>query len=137
MIEEIITTETDKYGQEVLIARYDSFRHNNGAYYAFFEIPVEALQTPIPLGVKWGTLEDGDQKSILDFVAPPVYSIDGSKALIAACAIQAPTYRQPKVTKDDLDDWVMYAKSVWPATPLILLNIDERNELLRGDDYGL
>lgn len=144
-VETINEFERDKYGQTVRIDRYDKYRHHNGAYYAYMVRPIGDLDTSIPLGIRWGVLSgvfdaDGEvlsktPKTVSEFVID-VINLGNGFVIIPACALARPSIRQPKVTKDDLDDWVYFGINLW-EDPMILLTSAERNEYLHQHGYQI
>lgn len=146
---EEVTTEINKYGEEVEICRFDKYRHTNGGLYAFIECPISCLDIEMPSGANWCDVivtdaeydEVGEitlpavirQKTILEFVAPPTYSLDGTKCFFRAAGMIHPSYRQHAVGKDDLDDWCYFKDTALNGAEL--LNIDEMRIVLSGEEY--
>ena len=44
--------------EEVVVHKYDKFRHPNGDAYAFLEVPVAFLEEDMPLDADWAAFED-------------------------------------------------------------------------------
>jgi len=91
---------------------YSKFNKSNGLPYAFVELTSDQMQTTIPVGAKWGTKDDGTQKTIDEFVIMRTWNLNGSKCLILLCAMEAPTMRQYPVNTNDLDDWATYLSAI-------------------------
>ncbi len=129
--------------EEVIIPhRYDKFLHTNGVPYAFLELPVAMLEQQMPDYANWAveaTDEDGNPteiKTLGEYTLSKIFSIDGTKVIIALAAMEAETYRTPALTYDDLQDWETwldtkgYTIDSW-------LTIAERATLLASEAYGL
>ena len=120
--------------------KYDKFVHSNGMPYAYLEVPITFLSEELPTDATWSASEVDDngnsikQKTIEEYAIWIKKSNDETKAIIGLMATVNPTYRIPKFTKDDLQDW-----ETWLDTKGYgiddLLTIVERNTLLESDDY--
>lgn len=120
--------------------KYDKFVHSNGMPYAYLEVPITFLSEELPTDATWSANEVDDngnstkQKTIEEYAIWIKKSNDETKAIIGLMATVNPTYRIPKFTKDDLQDW-----ETWLDTKGYgiddLLTIVERNTLLESDDY--
>jgi len=142
---EVSELETDKYGREVRIDRWE-YLNQGGTYFAWMKRPIANLETRIPEGVKWSAVilepalcsDDGEeispaitrQKTVLEFVGgeDKVVRFDDGTALIPACALN-PSFRQSRVSKGDLDDWAYYGLQAW-GEEIKFLSIAERDALL-------
>jgi len=113
--------------------KYDKFQHSNGVPYAYLEVPIAFLNEEIPEGANWSAKEDG-QKTVGEYTLRKFISLDNTKAVIALAAMEAPTYRTPSLTYDDLQDW-----ETWLATKNYNINqfltISQRNSLLESAAY--
>ena len=114
--------------------KYDKFLHNNIMPYAYLEVPIAFLSEELPTDATWSIKEDETQKNIEEYAIWIKKSNDESKAIICLMATVNPTYRVPKFTYDDLQDWETwldtkgYTIDTW-------LTIEERNTLLDSEDY--
>ena len=114
--------------------KYDKFLHNNNMPYAYLEVPIAFLSEELPTDATWSIKEDESQKNIEEYAIWIKKSNDESKAIICLMATVNPTYRVPKFTYDDLQDWETwldtkgYTIDTW-------LTIEERNTLLDSADY--
>lgn len=100
--------------------------HTNGDYYFGVVAPVEMLGIRVPSGAKWGTVidehavydDDGGlikeavtrQKTMDEFlmtkwVADPY-------VLARLCAMQSPVKRLPRMTPEDVADWIIPMNAV-------------------------
>ena len=117
------------------VYKYAKFLHTNGVAYAFLEAPVSILNEEIPEGANWSAKEDG-QKTLNEYTINKAISKDETKVIFALCAMEAPTYRTPALTYDDLQDW-----ETWLDTKGYSINdfltIENRNTLLASEAYGL
>ena len=113
--------------------KYDSFLHTNGVPYVFLEAPISILDEKIPEGANWSAKEDG-QKTVGEYSILKKVSLDGSKVVIALCAMEAPTYRKPAITYDDVQDWETWLNTKG-YTIENFLTIAERNTLLESAAY--
>ena len=119
----------------------DKFLHTNGVPYAFLELPVAMLEQQMPDYANWAveaTDEEGvptEIKTLGEYTLSKIFSIDGTKVIIALAAMEAETYRTPALTYDDLQDWedwfdlLGYTIDSW-------LTIDQRNTLLNSEEYN-
>jgi hypothetical protein len=103
--------------------------------YAFVEAPAQMLGVIVPPGAKWGTRDDGKQKTIGEFCFIHAYSLDKSKVVVMLAAIEAPTYRNIGVTVQDLADWELFL-TAYGFTPDTWMNIEELNTLLQTKEYA-
>ena len=114
--------------------KYDKFLHSNNVPYAYIEVPIAFLSEELPTDATWSIKEDESQKIIEEYAIWIKKSNDESKAIICLMATVNPTYRVPKFTYDDLQDWETwldtkgYTIDTW-------LTIEERNTLLDSEDY--
>lgn len=118
---------------EVTPHKYESFRHTNGVPYVYLEVPVAFLNEEIPEDANWSAKEDG-QKTVGEYSIYQQVSLDGSKVVIALCAMEAPTYRQPILTYDDIQDWETWLNTKG-YTIENFLTLTERNTLLESAAY--
>lgn len=131
----------------VEVRKYDKFYHTNGRLYAFLEMPIEALETLIPEGAKWGSknevydeegeLVSSEQKIVDEFIMHKTVSIDGSKCMILLAAMERPCHRMKGVSESDLDDWAAYGEAVWGKTEADWMNVSEMQELLLTENYAI
>ena len=122
--------------------KYDKFLHTNGVPYAFLELPVAMLEQQMPDYANWAVEETDEEgvpteiKTLGEYTLSKIFSIDGTKVIIALAAMEAETYRTPALTYDDLQDWETwldtkgYTIDNW-------LTIAERATLLASEAYGL
>ena len=121
--------------------KYDKFVHSNGMPYAYLEVPIAFLSEELPTDATWSASEvddDGNstkQKTIEEYAIWIKKSNDETKAIIGLMATVAPTYRVPKFTKDDLQDWETWLDTK-EHTIDTWLTIEERNVLLETEDYA-
>ena len=115
--------------------KYNKFLHVNNVPYAFIEVPISFLSERLPTNADWSTKEDGSQKTIEEYCSPINKSLDESKAIIGLCATIEPTYRIPKLTYDDLQDWETWLDTK-SHTIDTWLTVAERNTLLATADYN-
>jgi hypothetical protein len=126
--------------EPVIPHKYDKFRHTNGVAYAFLEVPIELLNQQMPDYANWAVIKDDEGqpieiKTLGEYAINVVISVDNTKAVIALAAMQAPVYRTPALTYDDLQDWedwldlLGYNINEW-------LTIAERAALLATNEYG-
>ena len=126
---------SDSDFEKGVIHKYDKFLHTNGIPYVYLEAPIAFLSEALPTDADWSTKEDNSQKTIEEYSIWIKKSLDESKAIICLSATIEPTYRIPKLTYDDLQDWETwldtksYAIDTW-------LTVTERNTLLSTADYN-
>ena len=118
--------------------KYDKFLHTNGVPYAFLEVPVAFLDELIPEGANWsnkGDEENPEQKNVGEYSLSKISSNDNSKVIINLAAMEAPTYRTPALTYNDLQDW-----ETWLNTKEYTINdwltIEETLALLDTEAYA-
>jgi hypothetical protein len=114
--------------------KYDKFVHSNGMPYAYLEVPIEFLSEELPIDATWSAKEDELQKTIEEYAIWIQKSNDETKAVIGLMATVNPTYRIPKFTKDDLQDWETWLDTKGYSIDNFL-TIEERNTLLESNDY--
>ena len=116
--------------------KYDKFLNKeNGVFYAFLEVPIQFLSEELPTDATWSMKEDEAQKTIEEYVISIQKSNDETKAVIGLMATVNPTYRIPKFTKDDLQDWETWLNTKGYSIDNFL-TIEERNTLLETEDYN-
>ena len=116
------------------VNKYDKFLHSNDVPYAYLEVPIAFLSEELPTNATWSAKEDETQKTIEEYVIWIKKSNDETKAVIGLMATVNPTYRVPKFTKDDLQDWETWLDTKGYSIDNFL-TIEERNALLESDDY--
>jgi len=120
--------------------KYDKFVHSNGMPYAYLEVPIAFLSEELPTDATWSASEvddDGNstkQKTIEEYAIWIKKSNDETKAIIGLMATVNPTYRIPKFTYNDLQDWETWLDTK-EHTIDTWLTIEERNVLLETEDY--
>ena len=114
--------------------KYDKFVHSNGMPYAYLEVPIAFLAEELPTDATWSIKEDESQKNIEEYAIWIKKSNDESKAIICLMATVNPTYRVPKFTYDDLQDWETWLDTKGYSIDNFL-TIEERNTLLETEDY--
>ena len=87
------------------VHKYDKFLHSNNIPYAYLEVPIAFLSEELPTDATWSIKQDDSQKTIEEYAIWIKKSNDETKAIIGLMATVAPTYRVPKFTYDDLQDW--------------------------------
>ena len=117
------------------VHKYAKFLHTNRVAYAFLEAPVSILDEEIPEGANWSAKEDG-QKTLDEYTINKAISKDETKVVFALCAMEAPTYRTPALTYDDLQDWETWLDTKGYSID-DFLTIEDRNTLLASEAYGL
>jgi len=115
--------------------KYSKFLHTNRVAYAFLEAPVSILDEEIPEGANWSAKEGG-QKNLNEYTINKAISKDETKVIFALCAMEAPTYRKPSLTYDDLQDWETWLDTKGYSID-DFLTIEDRNTLLASEAYGL
>jgi|TARA_R100000479_G_C6285302_1_gene164495 hypothetical protein len=119
--------------------KYDKFVHTNGVAYAFLEAPVSILNEKIPEDANWsnkGTDEEPEQKTLNEYTINKAISKDETKVVFALCAMEAPSYRKPSLTYDDLQDWETWLDTKGYSID-DFLTVEDRNTLLASEAYGL
>lgn len=122
--------------------KYDKFLHTNGVAYAFLEVPVAFLDQQMPDYANWAVEEVDEEgnpieiKTLGEYTIGQVLSIDETKVVITLAAMQAPTYRTPAITYDDMQDWEDWL-GLHGYTIDDWLTIADRNTLLASEAYGL
>ena len=114
--------------------KYDKFVHSNGMPYAYLEVPIEFLSEELPTDATWSIKENETQKTIEEYAIWIKKSNDETKAIVCLMGTVAPTYRVPKFTYDDLQDWETWLDTK-ERTIDTWLTIEERNTLLESDDH--
>ena len=120
--------------------KYDKFVHSNDMPYAYLEVPIAFLSEELPTDATWSASEvddDGNstkQKTIEEYVIWIQKSNDETKAVIGLMATLESSYRVPKFTKDDLQDWETWLDTKGYSIDNFL-TIEERNTLLESGDY--
>ena len=118
----------------------------NGALYAYFEAPVDFLDTKIPNGAPYWCNEIVDPdtgeieqvaKTLREYSNEIHISLDGTTALIKCQAKQADCGRLTPVTVQDIELWIQYLGAYGYAEDS-LFGLDKRKELLKeGGKYVL
>lgn len=133
-------SEAEDTVDEVVVHKYDKFRHLNGDAYAFLEVPVAFLEEDMPLDADWATFEDeeGDLvvKDLGAYALTKDYSLDNTTAVIRLAAMEDATYRSPNMTYDDLQDWETWLGDKG-YTIEDFLTIEEYKALLETEAYTL
>ena len=114
--------------------KYDKFVHSNGMPYAYLEVPIAFLAEELPTDATWSIKEDESQKIIEEYAIWIKKSNDETKAIICLMATFDATYRVPKFTKDDLQDWETWLDTKGYSIDNFL-TLEERNTLLKTEDY--
>ena len=114
--------------------KYDKFVHSNGMPYAYLEVPIAFLSEELPTDATWSIKEDESQKNIEEYAIWIKKSNDETKAIIGLMATVNPTYRVPKFTYNDLQDWETWLDTKGYSIDNFL-TLEERNTLLDSEDY--
>ena len=114
--------------------KYDKFVHSNGMPYAYLEVPIAFLSEELPTDATWSIKEDESQKIIEEYAIWIKKSNDETKAIIGLMATVNPTYRVPKFTYNDLQDWETWLNTKGYSMDNFL-TLEERNTLLETEDY--
>ena len=132
-------SEVEDTVDEVVVHKYDKFRHPNGDAYAFLEVPIAFLEEDMPLDANWATFKDEEVdpvvKNLGAYTLTKVYSLDNTTAVIRLAAMQANTYRTPNMTYDDLQDWETWLDDKG-YTIENFLTIEEYKALLATEAYS-
>ena len=121
--------------------KYDKFVHSNGMPYAYLEVPIAFLSEELPTDATWSASEVDDngnsikQRTIEEYAIWIKKSNDETKAIIGLMGTVASTYRVPKFTKDDLQDWETWLDTKGYSIE-DFITIEERNTLLETEDYN-
>ena len=120
--------------------KYDKFVHSNGMPYVYLEVPIAFLAEELPTDATWSASEVDDngnstkQKTIEEYAIWIKKSNDETKAIIGLMATINPTYRVPKFTYNDLQDWETWLDTKGYSIDNFL-TLEERNTLLKTEDY--
>ena len=115
--------------------KYNKFlNYSNGMPYAYLEVPIAFLSEELPTDATWSTKEDESQKTIEEYAIWIKKSNDETKAIIGLMATVNPTYRVPKFTYNDLQDWETWLDTKGYSIDNFL-TLEERNTLLKTEDY--
>ena len=114
--------------------KYDKFLHSNNVPYAYIEVPIAFLSEELPTDATWSIKEDESQKTIEEYAIWIKKSNDENKAIVCLMATVNPTYRIPKFTYNDLQDWETWLDTKGYSIDNFL-TIEERNTLLKTEDY--
>ena len=121
--------------------KYNKFlNYSNGMPYAYLEVPIAFLSEELPTDATWSASEvddDGNstkQKTIEEYAIWIKKSNDETKAIIGLMATFDTTYRIPRFTYNDLQDWETWLDTKGYSIDNFL-TIEERNTLLESDDY--
>ena len=120
--------------------KYDKFVHSNGMPYAYLEVPIAFLDEQLPTDATWSASEVDDNgnstkhKTIEEYAIWIKKSNDETKAIIGLMATVNPTYRVPKFTYNDLQDWETWLDTKGYSIDNFL-TLEERNTLLDSEDY--
>ena len=115
--------------------KYNKFlNYSNGMPYAYLEVPIAFLSEELPTDATWSTKEDESQKTIEEYAIWIKKSNDETKAIIGLMVTVNPTYRVPKFTYNDLQDWETWLDTKGYSIDNFL-TLEERNTLLDSEDY--
>ena len=115
--------------------KYNKFlNYSNGMPYAYLEVPIAFLSEELPTDATWSTKEDESQKTIEEYAIWIKKSNDETKAIIGLMATFDTTYRIPRFTYNDLQDWETWLNTKGYSMDNFL-TLEERNTLLETEDY--
>ena len=116
---------------------FEKYKHENGVYYAWYEVEIEFLETTVPETAPY-LPKDKDGKVIptklKDYLIQYTVSYDGKYAIILLSAKQAEYGRQEGVKADGLQLWANFLPAFGKPIDK-MMDREQMQELLRSERY--